>query len=384
MRSSRTFLFILLLNVAPMLALTDQSVQDGQKPGAIRSTRGIAGRSPRPVELESRATGSVAPEASVLTLEGPCEQTQKGAVLQSACKNVVTRADIDSLLDLLEPTASPAMRRQFAINYARLVAVSAVANRQHLERDPLVAKQLQMQQKLAYMQVLANAYFRQVEAEARIVPPFEIDKYYSEHHPDFERGEVRRLQIPKQILTGATTSIDSSVLKAKAEELRARAAAGEDFDKVQHAAYEDLGIKAPNSSTKLGALRRSGLPADEGAVFDLDPGQVTQVLDSPNAFVVLKLESKKVVSLDDAKPEIVTLLQRERAKQALRDTTESAKAQFNLQYFGLLSVPELFPPPQVAGLAGEAGMQSDSPQRTVTRRPMPRRRGMTAFPSPAR
>jgi hypothetical protein len=98
----------------------------------------------------------------------------------------------------------------------------------------------------------------------------------------------------------------------------------------------------------------------------------------------LKLESKKIVSLDDAKPEIVTLLQRERAKQALSATAESAKAQFNLQYFGLLSAPELLPPPQVAGLAGEAGMQSDSPQRTMTRRPMPRRRGMTAFPSAAR
>jgi hypothetical protein len=382
MRSGRVFLFV-FLSAAPGFALCDQSVQDDQKRATILPTRGTTGRSPQTGELESQVVGTIPPEAPVVTLDGPCEQPQKGA-RRSDCKNVVTRAEMDSLLNLLEPNASPTMRRQFAINYARLVAASAAANRKHLEKDPIVAKQLQMQQKLAYMQVLANAFYREIEAEAKIVPTSEMEKYYSEHHLDFERGEVRRLFVPKQTSTEPTPSLDPSVLKAEAEELRARAAAGEDFDKLQRAAYEDLGIKTAPSSTKLGMARRTSLPAGESAVFDVDPGQVTQVLDFPSAFVVLKLESKKPLSLEDAKPEIVTFLQRERTKLVLRNATESGKAQFNLQYFGLLSAPELFPPPQVAGLAGEIGMQSDSAQRVVSRRRMPRRRGIAALPSAAR
>jgi hypothetical protein len=291
---------------------------------------------------------------------------------------------MDSLLDLLEPSASPTMRRQFAINYARLLAASTAAHRRHLEKDPNVAQQLQMQQKLAYMQVLANALYREIETETKTVPVSEMERYYSEHHRDFERGEVRRLVVPKQILTEAAPSVDSSVLKSKAAELRARAAAGEDFDRLQQEAYRDLGIKAALLSTELGMVRRTSLPASESVVFDLDSGQVTPVLDSPSTFVVLKLESKKALSLEDSKPEIVTFLQRERTKQVLQNATESAKAQFNLQYFGLLSAPELFPPPQVAGLAGETGMPSDSTPRAMTRRPMPRRRGLAAFPSAVR
>src|SRR6202008_3096859 len=109
---------------------------------------------------------------------------------------------------------------------------------------------------------------------------------------EFERGELRRLFVPKQNAAAGSQSLDVSILKTKAEELRTRAAAGEDFDKLQQAAYEDLGIKAADSTKKLNMVRRMNLSAEEGKVFDLDPGQVTQVLDSPSAFVVLKLASK--------------------------------------------------------------------------------------------
>jgi len=379
MRSARASLFILLC-AGPVFAQREQAGQDGQKPATMLPRQGMTAPSARPGGSEIAVAGNVPPDSPVLTLEGPCDQPRKGA-RKSACKSVVTRAEIDSVINLVEPNASPAARRQLAINYARLVAASTAAKRRHLETDPAVAKQLLMQQKLVYMQVLANTFYRQIEAEASNVPIPEIEKFYSGHLPDFERGEVRRLFVPKQISTASTQSLDASILKTKAEELRVRASAGEDFDQLQQAAYEDLGIKAAIPTTKLNMVRRTSLPVGESTVFDLDPGQVTQVLDSPDAFVVLKLESKKILSLEDAKPEIAPFLQRERAQREIGDATESGKTQFNLQYFGLQSAPELFPPPQVTGLAGERGTQSDFAQRAGARRPMmPRRREVTISP----
>jgi parvulin-like peptidyl-prolyl isomerase len=379
MRRGRISL-IILLSAAPAFALSDQAAQGGQGQGTIPPSRGVTGPSPRSVQLESGVEGQVPLEAPVVTLDGPCEQPRKGAP-QTNCKSVVTRAEVDTLIDLLEPNASPAARRQLAVNYARLVAASVAANRKHLEKDPLIAKQLQVQQKLVSMQVLANAFYRELEAEAKNVPISEVENYYLGHRLDFERGEVRRLLIPKQAPTASAQSLDVSKLRAKAEELRARAAAGEDFDNLQQAANEDLGIKTSLPATKLSMARRTSLPAGEEMVFDLDSGQVTQVIDSPSAFVVLKLESKKILSLEDAKPEILPFLQRERAKQVIGNATGSAKAEFNLQYFGLLSAPELFPPPQITGLAGDRGMQSEFVQRSSPRRPMlPRRREINGLP----
>jgi len=383
MNSARMFLFI-LLSAAPVFAQREQAVQDGQNPATILPRRGITRPSTRPAGMEALVGGKVPPDAPVVMLERPCDQPRKG-VRQSYCKSVVTRSELDGLIELLEPNASPAARRQFAINYASLVAASGAAERRHLEKNPAVAQQLQMQEKLIRMQVLANALYRQIEADANNVSISKIEEYYSGHLADFEQGQVRRLFLPKPIATASPQSSDTSILKAKAEEMRARAVAGEDFDKLQQAAYEDLGIKAANSNTKLNMVRRTNLPVGEGAVFDIEPGQVTQVLDSPSAYVVLKLESKKILSLDEAKPGIVPVLQRERAKQEIRDATESGKAQFNLQYFGLASAPELFPPPQVTGLAGERGTQSDFAKRTAPRRPMlSRRREVTISPSTPR
>lgn len=363
MRSVR---MILLLSLSACAVLA-QREQNGQQEG--------------PAGLGVPAAGNVPPNAAVLTFEGPCEQLRKGA-RQSNCKSVVTRGEIDSVINLVEPNASPAARRQFAVNYARLVTASEAAKRRHLETDPAVAKQILIQQKLVSMQVLANTFYRQIEAEASNVPNSEIEKYYSGHQVDFERGEVRRLVVPKQLSTAGTLTLDASNLKTKAEELRTRAAAGEDFDKLQQAAYEDLGIKSTISTTKLSMARRTSLPVGENIVFDLDPGQVTQVLDTPNAFVILKLETKKMLSPEEAAPEIVPFLQRERAKQVIRSAADSGKAQFDLQYFGLSSAPELFPPPQVTGLAGERGKQSDFAHRTAARRPvLPRRHQPGNLPS---
>src|SRR6202795_4240388 len=261
MRSLRMPLIILLC-AASVFAQREQANQDGQKPAAKLPKQAVTAPSTPPAGLQAPVASKISPDAPVITLERPCGQPRKGT-RQSDCKSVVTRAEIDSLLDLLEPNASPAARRQFAVDYARLFAASEAAKQRHLETNPVVAKQILMQQKLVYMQLLANTFYRQIEVDAINVPIQEIEKYYSGHQIEFERGDVRRLVIPKQISTPATQPLDASILKTKAEELQARAAAGEDFDKLQQAAYEDLGIKAASSTTKLTMARRPGLPAGE-------------------------------------------------------------------------------------------------------------------------
>src|ERR1700693_1301423 len=219
MNSARMFLFI-LLSAAPVFAQREQAVQDGQNPATILPRRGITRPSTRPAGMEALAGGKVPPDAPVVMLERPCDQPRKG-VRQSYCKSVVTRSELDGLIELLEPNASPAARRQFAINYASLVAASGAAERRHLEKNPAVAQQLQMQEKLIRMQVLANALYRQIEADANNVSISKIEEYYSGHLADFEQGQVRRLFLPKPIATASPQSSDTSILKAKAEEMRA-------------------------------------------------------------------------------------------------------------------------------------------------------------------
>jgi len=383
MHNARKFVF-LFFSAAAALAQEKPEGHDGQKPATVYPRRGIAGPGALAEKLDARSSDEVTPDTPVVTLEGVCDRLQKGAGA-NGCKTVVTRAEMNALLNVLEPNASPVARRQLAINYARLLAASGVARRRRLEKDPAVTLQIRMQQELVRLQVLANTLYRQLETEANNIPATDIQKYYTEHQANFAQGEVRRLSIPKSISAAGGQSSDTSAWKVKVEEYQARAAAGGDFDQLQEEVNKEAGIKAAISAPKPIMTRRMNLPLGERAVFDLEPGQVTPVLDLPGAFTILKLESKGMISLENIRPEIVLQLQRERAQRAVRDATDSGKVQFNLKYFGLASAPELFPPPQVAGLPGERAAQSESVEHMPLRRPMlPRRRGASVFPQAPR
>jgi hypothetical protein len=59
-----------------------------------------------------------------------------------------------------------------------------------------------------------------------------------------------------------------------AESLRARAAAGEDFAKLQKEAFEAAGMKMDSPTVTMPKVRRTGLPPAHAAVFDLKVGEV--------------------------------------------------------------------------------------------------------------
>jgi hypothetical protein len=367
---------------AVMLACTAAVVAQSPQTGGYR--RGPARMSPDQVprqgallrsapansDVRPPSNTQVPPEAPIVTVEGVCDRSQISKTKE--CKTVITRAQMESMMDMLVPGASQAARRQFAINYARLLAASAVAEQKHLEKNPEVVSQLQAQLKYARMQVLAHTLYQQIEKQAESASISEVHKYYEANLSNFDQGEVLRLSLPRSAPTTHGRPLDDSVVKAKAEELRQRAAAGEDFGQLQHDAYDNLGIKGIGPPTKLNMVRRTNLPPEEGGVFDLQPGEVTPVLESLGSLVVLKLVSKQSVPLETAQLEIKSLLRQARVKQELDSATKTVKAEFNLKYLDIASAPQLFPAPGEAQQSARSGASSDRPL------PMMSRQGVTS------
>jgi hypothetical protein len=321
------------------------------------------------------------PETTVLKVKGVCDRTAKGAESKT-CETEVKRTEIDAIINVLEPKATSAARRQLAINYARLVAAAEEAERQHLENDPEVKTQLAVFERLVQLQVLANKMYQQMQARANTVPGPEIAKYYAEHGTDFDQGEVRMFSLPKSIVSPGAREQELGVLKAKAEELRKRAAAGEDFDQLQQEAYKELGINTPLPSTQISPARRASLTVEERAVFDLEAGQVTPVMELPSAFIVMKLVTKQRIPLETASTQIVSTLQQERLKEEMWNATESGKPEFNLKYFELSAAPDIYPPPQVTGLpAGQSAPVTFAQRSPSTRRPTPRKNEVMVYPA---
>ena len=109
------------------------------------------------------------------------------------------------------------------------------------------------------------------------------------------------------------------------------------------------------------------------------------MLDSPDAYVILKLESKQPVPIELAQSEIKPVLQRERKAKGLEDATKNVSADFNLAYLGVQSPPELFVPPTTGQPPDSRVADSPMRSRAPVRSRMPSGAGAPrGFPPPPR
>ena len=109
-------------------------------------------------------------------------------------------------------------------------------------------------------------------------------------------------------------------------------------------------------------LRRNSVQGDEAKAFDLNPGEISTVLDLPAAFALVKLESKEQMPISSVRQEIEAGLRRDRVQMDLSKVTQKISAQFNLNYFGMSAQPDIFSTAAIGPLVrrGSTRQTSDS------------------------
>jgi hypothetical protein len=312
------------------------------------------------------ATASkVSPAAPVITIRGLCPggQTPPAKDADANCKTVITRAEFEKLADSLQPNMPQQLRQQLATQYPQILFMAQEARKRGLENDPHYLAVL----KFTKMELLRMELQRSMEEQAGKIPESELQDYYKKNKADFEQAALSRVFIPKSRQTdtpknGATPEEvqkvreDSTAAMAKvADDLHTRAAAGEDFDKLQKEAYEAAGVKATVPPTLNPKVQRTMLPASQSSVFDLKPGELSPVISDSQGFVFYRMQSKTNQSLPEVREEIKTMLRNARV-QAVRSKMENAvSADLNKDYFGET---------QQAAPAGSGIRPSDRPRPT--------------------
>ncbi len=293
---------------------------------------------------------------STTTAKGAASKAPVTKTSAADCKTVITKAQFEQLADALSPNVTPQVKRQLAGILPRLIAMSDAAQKQGLDKTPQYATSL----KFVKMQVLNQALQRKISKEAADVPEAEIAKYYKEHPETYEQFNVERLFVPRtkqadaeakdeeekdQKMTDDEKKAKETAEKAKADEaeqamskladdLRARAAKGEDLAKLQKEAFEAAGLKIESPTVSLPNIRRGGLPPAHAAVYDLKIGDISPVISDSGGHYIYKLNSKTQLTLDQAKSDIHTRLQNDRMKEMMDKLNNSFKADTNEAYFG--------------------------------------------------
>ena len=279
-------------------------------------------------------------------------------------------------------------KKQLAGLLPRWIAMSDEATKKHIDKTPQFKDRL----KVNRMQILTQMLQQDVQKEASDIPEEEIDNYYKEHADTFEQFNVDRMFVPrvkqpaaeskedqdkdknlsdeakkaKEAEDKAKTEESEQAMTKLAESLRDRAAAGEDFVKLQKEAFEAAGMKIESPTVNLPSVRRGGLNAGHAAVFDLKPGDVSQVINDAGGHYIYKLNSKTEVPLDQAEKEIRSKLQTDRTRELMDKMNNSFKVETNEAYFGPGGVGPTGPPrgPGGMGMAPPRGprpMQAPAP-----------------------
>ncbi|MCU1285584.1 MAG: hypothetical protein JWO13_1934 [Acidobacteriales bacterium] len=303
-----------------------KSTQPTSKPATTPATTPA---SKAPAEATKPAT-TVAPSDAVITIAGLCAANTPPA----NCGTKVTRADFEKLMDAISPNLPEDQRRQVANAYVQLLTVANEGQKLGVDKEP----QFPVLVHIETLKLLATGTQKKM-LEMNKPTPQEIETFYTENSGKFEELSIRRIMIPK------TTDKDAKPeqIKALADKIHDRAAAGEDMDKLQAEAYQ--AVKAPGAppTTSLGWKRHGSLdPRHEQQLANLRSGQVTPLIEDAQAFYIYKVDSKRMIPLQAVSKDIEGALQGQRAKEQFQKMLENVKPQLNEAYFG----PE--PPKQEA------------------------------------
>src|SRR6202795_1287235 len=153
----------------------------------------------------------VGPDDTVITLKGFCaDATQQG----DACKSAIPRAQFEKLAESLQPGMSPAIRRQLATAYSRMLRMSTVAEKRGLDKAPKFDEMLYF----ARMQIPSQELSRALQEDAGKVTDGDIDDYYKKNEASYEQATFARIFVPraKQIVNPVVKPKAGTKVGAKA------------------------------------------------------------------------------------------------------------------------------------------------------------------------
>jgi parvulin-like peptidyl-prolyl isomerase len=304
----------------------------------------------------------VAPDAAVITLKGMCANsgtTEKPA--DADCKTVITRAQLETVMSAIAPTGiPPSARKQFATRYAMGLVMADQAQKAGLDKTPRYAEMM----KLMQVQVLSQLLSQSLQDKASQIPDTDIEDYYKKNEANYQEASLQRLFIPrtKQLPPSKVKLTDAqkkklqadaeAAMKTEATALQKRAAAGASFAKLEAEAFTVAGYKNKPAPTDMGKVRRSSLPPTQSSVFDLKPGEISQLISDPGGYFVYKVNTIETLPLDKVKQEIHNTLRGQRAQAAMQSVQQASKPELNEDYF-------VAPPPKPTATPGTVEEDDD-------------------------
>lgn len=249
----------------------------------------------------------------------------------------LTAAQFDQLIDMLpeqmKTSARGPGRKQFAENLVRVLVLAQEGKRRGLDQTP----SYKLQSSFQLDNYLAGLTFTQMGKESK-VSEADARKYYEEHKQDWDGISARHILVRFQgsqvpVRQGQKDLTDAEAL-AKAQELRKRLVAGEDFAKLAKAESDDASSGANGGD--LGTFHHGQMvPAFDAAASSLKAGEISEPVKTQFGYHIIKVEKRETKTFEEARPEIERKLAPEQSQKALEELVKSSTPVLDPEFFNV-------------------------------------------------
>jgi len=293
--------------------------------GAVGAQQSVA---PKP------AVGPVsAPVTTGPSSGSPAAASSEKVVLRVGTTQV-TASEVDLLVSAMGSRARAIVANEglhpVGEEYVRMLVLSRQALDDHLDSSPALRSRLEFLRD----QALAGAEYQKMASEVRVGPE-EAGQYFSAHRSDFETVEVREFLIRKrpQDSQDPQLGLSAEEAKARAASIRQALLAGTDIENVAK------NFATPSNAVILidrqpRAFRREQMiPALARAAFDIKDTGVAEPVETPQAFIVVKVFRHQHPELKEVATEIESKLRQQKLAAEIDDLTRKPAVWMDEDYF---------------------------------------------------
>lgn len=245
----------------------------------------------------------------------------------------ITESEIDAVVSHLGVKAKAIVSvqglRPVGEDYTKMLLLSQRASDERLDLKPDIRFQLELQR----VEALAQAEYDKMASEVQITQE-EISQYFTAHRSEFETVQVQEFLVrqrphgtedPKQGLTPEEA-------RSTAESIRKDLLSGTAVEDV--AKTFDTSISVMLVDQRPRTLRRAEMkPILEKATFDLPDGGVSEIVDTAQALIVVKVLAHQRPELNEVTAEIRNKVQQQKLDAEIDAMKKKAAVWMDQEYF---------------------------------------------------
>jgi len=248
----------------------------------------------------------------------------------------ITAADVEKIVEALPPDYrafySGQGKRRLAVYILRMKLLSSEAVKEKLDQQPEVAHAIEV----ARESILADAAQRHISQGIKVSDQ-ELRDAYDKDKTQFEQVRaahilIRTLNAPFKSGDPSQPGLPDAEARKKLEDIRQQILAGASFAQMAKQHSEDSATAAYGG--EMGVLDRNKIvPPVIQAAHALSPGQVSDLIATPSGFEIIKVEQKRIVPFEEAKPDLESQIRQSKVNEVIQHQMEAAGAFIDQGFF---------------------------------------------------